>query len=208
MRFVCHLCFPRPARRLCLSWTLGAYTLDYMLPINLAIVGLRLLAIYCFVESVPLFSAFGLVAAMFAPESFSHTQSTAIFTALLPGGLLLILSILLFIFSQPLARRMVSTTSTEPSGSVCTFEQVQSIAFAVAGVLILATSLPSVGRALQDLVVLYSYHKQGGTNPADRVFSSWLYSAGVIAQLVIGVLLLLKPKGFRNVWRYLQTAGT
>jgi len=189
-------------------FSLGAYTLDFMSPINLAIVGLRLLAIYCFVMSIPLFSAFGLVAAMFAPESFSHSQSTAIFTALLPGGLLLILSILLFVFSQPLARRIASTTSTEPSGSVCTFEQVQSIAFAVAGVLILATSLPSVGRALQGLVDMYAIHKQGGDIPPHQSFSSWLYCTGVIAQLVVGVLLLLKPKGFRNVWRYLQTAGT
>ena len=179
-----------------------------MPPINLAIVGLRLLAIYCFVQSIPLFSAFGLVAAMYVPESFGRSQPSAVFTALLPGGSLLLLSILLYVFSQPLARRIAPSTSTEPSGSVCTFEQVQSIAFAVAGVLILATSLPSVGRALQDFVIMYSCYKQGGTNPADRVFNSWLYSTGVIAQLVVGVLLLLNPKGFRNVWRYLRNAGT
>ena len=179
-----------------------------MSSINLAIVGLRLLAIYCFVQAVPLFSAFGLTAFMFAPESSGHSQPFAIFIALLPGSSLLLLSILLFAFSQPLARRIASTTSPEPSESVCTFGQFQAIAFGVAGILILATALPSLGRALQGLVVLYSYHKQGGTNPADRVFSSWLYSAGVFAQLVVGVLLLLNPKGFRNVWRYLRTAGT
>ena len=78
----------------------------------------------------------------------------------------------------------------------------------MAGVLILASSLPSVGRALQSLVELYSYHKQGGTNPAEQVFGSWMYSIGVIAQLVVGLLLLLKPRGFGNVWRYLRTAGT
>jgi hypothetical protein len=181
---------------------------NFMSPINLAIVSLRLLAVYCFVTAVPLFSAFGLVAAMFAPRSFGQIQSPDIFTALLPGGSLLILAVLLFVFSQPLARRIASTTSPEPVGSVCTFEQCQSIAFAAAGVLILAAALPSVGRAVQDLFVLYAYHKQGGTNPADRFFSSWLYSAGVIAQLAVGLALILKPKGFRNVWRYLRTAGT
>jgi hypothetical protein len=179
-----------------------------MSPINLAIVGLRLLAVYCFVTAVPLFSELGLLPAMFVPGAFSQSRSTAIFCALLPGGLLLVLSILLFVFSQPLARRIASTTSSEPDGSPCTFEQVQSIAFAAAGVLILATALPSVGRALQDLVVLYSYHKQGFINPADRVFSSWLYSAGVIAQVAVGLALLLKPKAFQNIWRYLRTAGT
>jgi hypothetical protein len=185
-------------------FSLGAYTLDFMTSINLAIVGLRLLAVYCFVQAIPLFSAFGLVAAMFASDSFRGS----IFTSLLPGGSLLILAVVLFIFSEPLARRIASSPSADAREVACTFEQLQALAFAVAGILILATSLPSLGRAVQDLFVLYSYHKQGGTNSADRVFSSWLYSAGVFAQLVVGVLLLLKPKGFRNVWRYLQTAGT
>ena len=179
-----------------------------MSPINLAIVGLRLLAIYCFVQAIPLFSAFGLVAAMFSSDAFRTSQSTAIFTSLLPGGLLLILAILLFIFSEPLARRITSSLSSDTKESICTFEQLQALAFAVAGILILATSLPSLGRAFQDLFILYSYHKQGAINPADRVFSSWLYSAGVFAQLAVGLLLLLNPKGFRNVWRYLRGAGT
>jgi hypothetical protein len=179
-----------------------------MSSINIAIVGLRLLAIYCFVQSIPLLSAFGLVAAESGQEYFGHTKFIAIFVTLLPGGLLLVFSLLLFVYSQPLARRIASSTSIESNESVCTFEQFQSIAFAVAGVLILATSLPSVGQSLHDLAVLYSYHQQGGTNPPDRVFRSWLYSAGVLAQLTVGTLLLLNPNAFRNIWRYLRTAGT
>jgi len=175
-----------------------------MTPINLAVVGLRVLAIYCFIQAVPLFSAFGLVAAVFAPDSFRGS----IFTSILPGGSLLILAIILFIFSEPLARRLASSARSDAEESICTFEQIQTLAFAVAGILILSTSLPSLGRALQDLFILYSYHKQGGVNPADRVFSNWLHSIGVFAQLAVGLLLLLKPKGFRNVWHRLRTAGT
>jgi hypothetical protein len=179
-----------------------------MTPINLAIVGLRLLAIYCFVQAIPLFSAFGLIAAMFSPGAFSGSQSTAIFTSLLPGGSLLVLAIVLFIFSEALARRLTSSLSGDGKEIVCTFEQLQALAFAVAGILILTTSLPSFGKALQSLFILYSYHQQGATNSADRVFSSWLYSIGVFAQLAVGLLLLLNPKGFRNVWHRLRTAGT
>jgi len=189
---------------------LGAYGAhNFMSPINLAIIGLRLLAIYCFVQAMPLFSAFGLVVAVSHPDALGFSQSsTAIFSALLPGGSLLVLAIVLFIFSEPLARRLASSLSTDAKESVCTFEQLQALAFAVAGILILATSLPSLGRALQDLFILYSYHKQGGTNPTDRVFSSWLYSIGVFAQLAVGLSLLLNPKGFRNALRWLRTAGT
>jgi hypothetical protein len=100
------------------------------------------------------------------------------------------------------------TSSPDAKEVVCTFEQIQALGFAVAGILILATSLPNLGRAVQGLFILYSYQKQGGTNPADEVFSSWMYSAGVLAQLVFALLLVLNPKGFRNVWRYLRAAGT
>jgi hypothetical protein len=131
----------------------------------------------------------------------------AIFTSSLPGGSLLFLAVVLFIFAEPLARRLASSPSADAKEVACTFEQLQALAFAVAGILILATSLPSLGRALQDLSILYSYHKQGLTNPTDRVFRSWLYSAGVFAQLMVGLLLLLNPNGFRNIWRYLRAAG-
>jgi hypothetical protein len=175
-----------------------------MTPINLAIVGLRVLAIYCFIQAVPLFSAFGLVAALYAPDSFRNS----IFTSLLPGGSLLILAVLLFIFAKPLARRLAGSEPSDAKENFCTFEQLQALAFAVAGILILTTALPSLGRAIQNLFILYSYHRQGGTNPADRVFSSWLYSIGVFAQFAVGLLLLLNPKGLRNAWHSLRTAGT
>ena len=178
-----------------------------MSPVNLAIVSLRLLAIYCFVEAIPLFSAFGLLAAVYSPDAFRGSQSMAILKSLLPGVSLLVLAIVLFIFSVPLARRLASSHSGDGKETVFTFEDLQALAFAVAGILILATSLPNLGRALQDLFILYAYHKQGVTNPADRVFSSWLYSIGVFAEFAVGLLLLLNPKGIRNAWRWLRTAG-
>lgn len=178
-----------------------------MSPINLAIVGLRLLAVYCFVESVPLFSAFGLVGTEIV-QTVGRSQTSAVIESLLPPILLLLSAILLFIFSVPLARRLTASCISDGKESVCNFEQLQALAFAVAGILIIATSLPSLGRAVQDLFVLYSYHKQGGTNSADRIFSSWLYSIGVFAQLALGLVLLFNRQGFRNAWRWLRKAGT
>ena len=198
----------RPATWLGFETLDACGTRDFMSPINLAVVGLRLLAIYCFVQAIPLISEFGVIGAMFFPEAFRSSQTTAIFSSLLPGGSLLVLAIVLFIFSEPLARRLTFSLSGDGKESICTFEQLQALAFAVAGILILATSLPSFGKALQSLFILYSSHQQGATNPTDRVFSSWLYSVGVFAQMAVGLLLILNPKGFRNVWHRLRTAGT
>ncbi|MDR3457737.1 MAG: hypothetical protein P4N60_09850 [Verrucomicrobiae bacterium] len=179
-----------------------------MSPITFALVGLRLLAIYCAIQAMLMFSTFGVVAVVFTPQSADHLQPSAVFISLLPGGLLLLLAILLFVYSPPLARRLAAPAAPEPAGNGCTVEQVQAIAFGIAGILILAEALPNVGRAGQGLLAVYAQYQQGGTNPPGQVFSSWLYAAAVAAQLVAGALLLLYPKGFRNAWRHLRSAGT
>ena len=179
-----------------------------MSPVNFTIVGLRLIAIFYFLEALPLLSSLGLFAAVAVSNSSEHLLSTAIFDALLPGSSLLVLSILLFVFSQPLARWIASPAANEPGENTCTLDQVQSIAFGVVGILILATALPALGRALQGLVDMYTIHRQGGDVPPEQSFRNLLPRLGVIAQFVVGVLLLLNPKGFRNIWRFLRTAGT
>lgn len=131
-----------------------------------------------------------------------------IFNALLPGSSLLVLSILLFVFSEPLARRIASPSATEPGENACTFDQVQGIAFGIAGIIILVMTLPILGRTLQGLTDMYITHRQGGNISPEQSFRNLLPSLGVIAQFVVGVLLLLNPKGLRNIWRFLRTAGT
>ena len=180
-----------------------------MTPLNLAIVGLRLLAIYCFVQSIPLFSAFGVVGALSRTEDpFGRSHTSAVVMALLPGGSLLVTAILLYVFSLPLARRLVAVQPAENAETACTFEQLQTAAFAVAGILILAPALPSVFRGIEAVIEFARYRKEGGTVSPYKAYDTWLYCIGVVAQVVIGLVLLLNPRGFRNAWHWLRTART
>jgi hypothetical protein len=172
---------------------------------NIALLGLRLLAIYCFVQSVMLLSTYPFMAVLSNPEMTGRSKTVAYLFAFLPGGSLLLLAVLLFVFSEPIARRIAPPESGEPAERFCTFEQLQATAFAVAGILILATALPSVARAVQDLVLLY---RMRGDNQAREIWDNWRFCIGVFAQLVAGLLLLLNPMGFRNAWHWLRTAGT
>ena len=95
-----------------------------MSPINLAIIGLRLLALYCFIEGVPLLSEFGLVSTVFVPGAMKHPSSMAVVVGLLPGILLLLFAVILFVFSAPLGRRIASSLSDESKGDIGTFEQL------------------------------------------------------------------------------------
>jgi hypothetical protein len=181
-----------------------------MTPLNLAIVGLRLLAIYCFVQCMPLFSAFGVVGALSRTEDpFGRSQTSAVAMALLPGASLLIAAILLFVFSLPLARRLSALHPTENAETTFTFEQLQTVAFAVTGILILAFPLPSVFREVEAVIELVRYKRAGGTDVSPhQTYDTWLYCIGVVAQVVLGLALVLNPRGFRNAWHWLRTART
>src|SRR6187401_551083 len=106
-----------------------------MTPFNLAIFGLRLLAIYCVVQSIPLITTFGVIGALSRTEDpFGRSQASAVAMALLPGVALFVAAVLLYVFSVPLARRLSAVHPTENVESVCTFDQIQTVSFAVAGI--------------------------------------------------------------------------
>lgn len=174
---------------------------------NFAVVGLRLLAIYFWVEAVPMFASVRLMMASL-DQIAANSQNTAYITALVPSVLLMFLGILLFIFSVPLARRLAPPISDEATKTACTLEELQAITFAAVGVLILAMALPHAGSAVQNLISLFSSGQGSRVIAPQRLSESWMYSAGIIAQIIIGLVLLLNPKGFRNIWRWLRTAGT
>jgi hypothetical protein len=181
-----------------------------MTPFDLAIVGLRLLAIYCFVQSIPLFSAFGVVGALSrAEDPFGRSHASAVAMALLPGVSLLVAAILLYVLSLPLARRLSAVHPAENAETVCTFDQLQTVSFAVAGILIVAFALPSVFRGVESVIQLVRYKREGGAAVSPhQTYDTWLYCIGVVAQVVLGLLLLLNPRGFRNAWHWLRTART
>jgi hypothetical protein len=180
-----------------------------MTPLNFALVGLRLLAVYCFIHAVtPVFSALAMAATLSDTGGFRPSPYPVMLYNLLPGVALLLLGGLLLLFSGPLAHRLVPSANTGVQMAACTFDQMQALAFAAAGLLILADAFPGLVRAVENLVEVAALNKQGGAMPADQVIHNGLYCCGVVLQMSIGLLLLLNPKGFRNVWRWLRTAGT
>jgi hypothetical protein len=177
-----------------------------MTPLNFAIVGLRLLAIYLFFQA-----GVTLAYAPFFLEISNQIPGLSQIgppLALFPSGSLLLLATLLFIFAPSLARHLAPPVADESKKTACSFEDLQSIVFAAVGILILSNALPSVGRALQNLYAWYSDQQQGIVTPPNQVRDSLIYYVGVLAQITIGLLLLINPSGFRKIWHWLRTAGT
>jgi hypothetical protein len=178
-----------------------------MTPLNFTIVGLRLFAIYFFIESIPFFDEAGLIG-QFSDQIAGSPQPKAYFAALIPGGTHLLLAAILFFFAEPLARRLAPPVVDESKKLICSFEEIQAIIFAAVGILILSNVLPNAGRALQTLYSWYCSQQEGGISYPLQIRDTLMYYAGVLAQIVVGLLLLLNPKGFSKIWRWLRTAGT
>jgi hypothetical protein len=179
-----------------------------MTPLNFAIVGLRLMGIYFIVESGLYFAEAGFWNAwmgQIAPDA-NTSRPSVYFSAWIPAVLLVLLGGVLLIFSKPLARRLAPPVADEAGGNGCSFADVQAIAFAVAGLLILVSSLPHVGHALQNY--RFWYYSQGDPNSPFLPLESLMYALGVTAQMILGLGLLVNPRGFRNLWHWLRTAGT
>jgi len=121
---------------------------------------------------------------------------------------LLLLSVLLFVYSVPLAGRLAPVDPAGQKEMVCTFEQLQAIALAVAGIVILVEAVPSLVRVLAGLVALYNDRRGGYTVQSHQFGESWAYLVAEIGKVLFGLLLLLNPRGFRNAWHRLRTAGT
>lgn len=176
-----------------------------MTPLNFAIVGLRLFAIYFFIESVPLLAEAGL---MGANAMAGIPQPAGYVFILIPACLFLFLGCLFYFLAEPLARRLAPPVADESKKVACSFEDLQAIVFAAVGLLIVSNALPGAGRALEYLFYLFRAQQEGGANDSRQVSYSLMSSLGVFAQIVIGLLLLLNPPGFRKIWRWLRTAGT
>jgi hypothetical protein len=179
-----------------------------MTPLNFAIVGLRLIGIYFVVESGPLFAASSLISAFLtqiAPGSGPSLLPTFLIS-LIPGSITVLLGILLFVYSATLAKRVIPSITDESDKTAFSLEDIQALAFATVGIFMLADALPSLGRILESVYYWLYYQQQKDVTPPRQV--SLFYAAGTIAQLIIGLFLLLNPQGFRNIWHWLRTAGT
>ena len=181
-----------------------------MTPFQLAVVGLRLVGIYFVAESGTLFTS-GLLVHDYLKAMTQTTgvaESSFSLPLLIPGITQVSMGVLLFIFAAPLARRLVPPVSDEAKKAAYSLEEVQGIAFGAAGILILSGALPNVGHAWQNLYFWYDNLQLASEASGANPIGSLLYALGILAQIIIGLVLLFNPRAFRNIWHWVRTAGT
>ncbi len=176
---------------------------------QLATLVLRLLGIYCLIVIIPFFNLFS-TAMIFARNSTDNSGIIAVIMAILFLLFWLGTGILLIVFSVPLGRRLTPEESGEDKISAVSFEQVQMLAFAVAGVLIFSEALPQLLNNLSSFLNSFMEYTEKGRYPAyaQHDWSLMLGSIGNFLKAAVGLGLFFGARGFANFWRSMRNFAT
>ena len=175
---------------------------------QLATLVLRLMGIYCLIVFFPIVPVFSN-AVIYAGSIHDYSGIAAIITMILSLAVQLGVGILLIAFSVPWGKRL-TTDFADSNVTALPFEQIQVLAFAVAGVLIFAESLPQLFNSF--LSFLNSLHQMNAENriPGEAA-DNWrilLTSLGTILKAALGLWMFFGARGFANLWRSLKNFGT
>src|SRR5271170_2214659 len=139
---------------------------------QLATLVLRLLGIYCLIQIVPTvvaLSSMGIIA-----RTIEHSDNPIIMTfvqASVPAICWLFVAVLLFVFSIPWGEKLTKGINEEKITGI-SFEQVQVLAFAVAGALIFAEGVSQLfGSINSALISLKHFNKD--QYPEGMQFNDW-----------------------------------
>ena len=180
---------------------------------ELAVLVLRLLAVYCFVEAVPQLGEFVQIvlvtlkhAVRDGAESGGWTIEMAV-ASLFPTTALVVVGLCLLWFSTPLGRRLAGSASDEVVTSRWGAGEAQSAAFAVAGVVVVAMAAPGLFFAAAQATRMSGDEAAAAFAP-QALHDAWMRLIGRTLQLAIGVGLFFGSRGLSLMWRRLRTAGT
>ena len=191
-------------RRLLINITLYLEK-NQMTPVQIAILSLRLLAIFTLIDTIPylmsLTEAFAWKGVALAGDRQFNTDLILIGTIL---SLVLQFSIglFLFVYAKRLAKRMIAEEESEKSSTELSAKNIQTIAFSVVGLIMIVIAIPHIAQFAVNLQAL----KNAGAETLKRSISigTWAYSIGILIQFIFGIILFLGARGLSSLWYFFQ----
>jgi hypothetical protein len=177
---------------------------------QLATLLLRLMGIYCLIVLIPMAQLLNEVILFAQNGSDGAGVAEVVVVLLLLVGWLGV-GIALIVFSRPLGQRLSPTNTDDGNLTVVSFEQVQILAFAVAGVLIFAETLPQLLSNIFALLYYLIQLKEKNPFPDNGwPFNRFGLAAaiGTFLKAGLGLWLFFGARGFANSWRSLRNFGT
>lgn len=174
---------------------------------ELASLALKLLGVYAVIEALPLLQYLQYVLAVI-DQAGQRDSGVQPWTAVLGLGPLLLMAgtaFLLLTRSDGLARMLVPEDREMATGGL-SGQEIQTIAFSVAGAMVFILGLPALLQVILRLTILGPAY-YGNRQSADSWFVSMVLAGlGPFLQCVLGIVLFFRSRGVANFWHGLQSA--
>jgi hypothetical protein len=178
---------------------------------QLATLVLRLLGIYCLIQVIPAVSITSSAAPLlFSADGLNYSAFLATMAVILFLALQLAIGILLIVKSVPWGEKLIPQTTDTARITTVSFEQVQVLAFAIAGVLVFSETVPQLMNSFVSIFTSLSAIARGTRYPIDNfyVWRSFFIAIGTLAKAGLGLWLFFGARGFANFWRSMRNFGT
>lgn len=169
---------------------------------EIAALALRLLGIYCLVESLQYIQ--GLAWILFG--SVPSSDKLGVLLQLLLGtGTLLAIALFLLLRADRVGRFVAGDEPDQPVTQAWSMRQVQSIAFSAVGVYLLAVSLPNLCMLIVQAISAYSATSSMAQAQAQVVMQQqWAKVIESLLRTGMGLWLFLGAKGWTDLWHRLH----
>jgi hypothetical protein len=185
---------------------------DPMKPNLLATLVLRLLGIYCLLQFIPTLTVTTpAVPILMEAENLGASEIIMVTAVTLFLAFQLLVGILLIVKSVSWGERLAGQNASETNASTIAFEQLQALAFAVAGVLIFTAALPQLFSSFVSFFISIGQINRGNQYSNGSLLYSWrslLVAIGVFLKAAVGLWMFFGAQGFVNFWRSLRNFGT
>ncbi|ATW28244.1 hypothetical protein [Candidatus Formimonas warabiya] len=161
-----------------------------------ATIAVKVLAIFTLIKFITYLPSAYNIFDIVSTASSQTSASLQIITFMAPICLLLIVSMCLWLYADEISDRMVKNPGINEKVNI-NYEGLQSIAFSVVGIIIVADALPALISAFIHLKIDDSF----------RPLNQYINLGTTGLKLVIGLLLLFGSKGLVGLIKYLRTAG-
>ena len=164
---------------------------------HLASLGCKFLGIYALLESIKLF---GNISQMYSLASSEPAFGiSVVLSTSLPFILMFASAIVLVLFSNKLADKMIENKRGQNSTEVVSIDNIQSIAFSILGLVLIVFALPKIIQIGWNLFVIKSAGDE--RNITQLLQGTWSFAIATGVQFFIGFALFFGAELFSSLWR-------
>jgi|GEM_PF-6184001 len=169
----------------------------------LARMSIKLVALYYFMNYM-VFAVSSIVSLLEIVRRPDEQADISILFATIPMIIMVVISILLWIFADKLSDRLVGKVQYVEIAQDIDYEKVQYIAFCIAGILLIGKAMPDLFSSIYQIIIMTNSRISNG----NRIYDAYLAKIiGSGIQCILGLWLVLGTGGIINTIKKLRTAG-